>query len=66
MVAMPECDGGCEEHVGEVQRVYVDGWGEFNYCEAAIAEDQRRGLRVFVLMADGDTGQDAFDGAILS
>lgn len=41
-----ECEGSCIEHTGEVIRVMVSGWGEFNYCEAAIQEDIRRGLSV--------------------
>ncbi len=47
----PECDGACEEHIGDVRRVHVQintghDWGEFNYCEAAIDEDRARGLIV--------------------
>ncbi len=45
-----KCEGSCEEHRGEVVRVRVTDtgkdWGEFDYCEAAIEEDKRRGLFV--------------------
>lgn len=42
------CDGACEEHKGGVKHVYVDAWGYFNYCEEAIVEDIRRGLKVTI------------------
>ena len=41
-----QCQGACEEHVGEVREVFVQGWGYFDYCETAIAEDRKRGLIV--------------------
>lgn len=41
-----QCDGACEEHTGTVSAVFVQGWGEFHYCDAAVAEDRRRGLVV--------------------
>jgi hypothetical protein len=51
-----KCEGSCEEdegHVGEVVFVEVSGGGwkamHFWYCQAAIAEDQRRGFNVEVL-----------------
>lgn len=45
------CEGSCEEHKGEVVPVlcYAPGDREpwkFNYCEEAIAEDERRGFTV--------------------
>ena len=45
------CEGSCEEHNGEVVPVlcYAPGDREpwkFNYCEEAIAEDERRGFTV--------------------
>jgi len=40
------CQGSCEEHIGEPSIVHVGGWGYFRYCEAAIAEDRRRGLSI--------------------
>jgi len=54
-----KCDGSCVEysdlgeHSGEVVRVYVEGWGYFNYSETAIAEDRRRGLVVLTEVEDG-------------
>ena len=42
------CDGACASHDGEVVRVVVAGWGEFDYCQEAIREDRRRGLIVEV------------------
>lgn len=44
-----KCDGACEEHVGKIRTVSVQGWGTFNYCEAAIKEDCDRGLIVVEL-----------------
>ena len=46
-----QCEGSCEEHKGEVAPVlcYAPGDREpwrFNYCEEAIAEDERRGFTV--------------------
>ena len=49
-----ECDGNCDEHRGEVQQVTVTDpkitsggyWGIFWYCETAIEDDRRNGLRV--------------------
>lgn len=43
------CEGGCDPHAGVVQLVYVKKWGWFAYCEAAIREDQQRGLEVTTL-----------------
>jgi len=47
------CDGSCEEHVGEVVVVNVTSsrgydWGEFHYCETAIANDRERGFIVTI------------------
>lgn len=42
------CDGACESHRGITRPVFVTGWGWFSYCEAAIGEDQLRGLKVTV------------------
>lgn len=44
--AAGKCEGNCEQHRGKVQAVHVAKWGYFAYCEAAIAEDERRGLTV--------------------
>ena len=49
-----KCEGSCEEHVGKVVTVHVVSergfdWGEFNYCEEAIAEDERRGMTVEIV-----------------
>ena len=54
-----KCDGSCEEHVGEIVTVHVvspggHDWGEFNYCEEAIAEDRRRGMTVEILQVDDE------------
>lgn len=46
------CVGACELHVGAVQKVSIQGWGVFDYCQAAIAEDLRRGLFVEVLKGE--------------
>jgi hypothetical protein len=47
------CEGSCDPHKGEVVRVHVTDtgkdWGEFDYCQEAIAEDRRRGLSVELL-----------------
>ncbi len=55
-----QCEGSCEEHKGEVVPVlcYAPGdrgepW-KFNYCEEAIAEDERRG---FTVIKANPTGQ---------
>lgn len=48
---MKKCDGGCEQHEGEVRAVKVygtacpEGW-DFDYCRVAIAEDENRGFVV--------------------
>jgi hypothetical protein len=48
------CEGACDEHQGIPQLVSVtdgrDGkdWGYFKYCDAAIAEDESRGLVVTI------------------
>lgn len=45
-----KCNGECEPHKGEVERVTVTWNGkplEFNYCQEAIKEDCRRGFKVF-------------------
>jgi hypothetical protein len=43
------CDDACEQHIGKVRPVKcwigTYSWS-FNYCEAAIAEDERRGFLV--------------------
>ncbi len=48
-----KCEGSCEEHRGQVVRVKVTDigkdWGEFDYCEEAIEEDERRGLDVKII-----------------
>ena len=45
-----ECEGKCEEHVGQVKCVWVYNsvrdWGPFNYCEAAIEHDLKQGFTV--------------------
>lgn len=46
------CCGACELHVGAVQKVSIQGWGVFDYCQAAIAEDLYRGLFVEVLKGE--------------
>ena len=47
------CDGTCATHTGIVVRVHVfsrrTDWGEFDYCEAAIASDRENGLRVEIV-----------------
>ena len=47
------CDGSCEPHAGEVQRVHVwcvaHDWGTFWYCETAQHEDRQRGLTVEIV-----------------
>lgn len=40
------CEGGCEMHSGPVELVHVTNWGWFSYCQAAQAEDKKRGLTV--------------------
>ena len=49
----PHCEGACKEHTGEVSQVNIASgymnWGEFWYCESAIAEDERRGFTVIRL-----------------
>ena len=44
------CEGGCEEHRGDVRLVEVSSptWDPttFRYCKAAIDEDRRRGFTV--------------------
>jgi hypothetical protein len=51
------CEGSCEPHAGEVQRVHVwfgaHDWGEFWYCATAQEEDTRRGLTVNILKQKG-------------
>jgi len=42
-----ECEGGCQEHKGEVITFHVVSpggfdWGYFDYCENAITEDLKR------------------------
>ena len=48
-----QCEGSCDEHIGDIKRVHVThknhDWGEFYYCDAAIAEDIRRGMTVEIL-----------------
>ncbi len=47
-----KCEGDCDEHKTETRQVRVrdttsgTDWGLFWYCDAAIREDQRRGLSV--------------------
>lgn len=50
-----KCEGNCEEthdeHKGEIKRVQVysksgKDWGEFWYCENAIKEDIKRGMKI--------------------
>lgn len=49
-IVRPLCEGGCDEHRGEVRRVHVwhgsYDWGWFYYCDEARAEDKRRGMTV--------------------
>ena len=43
------CQGDCDEHAGELAVVHVGGerdWGEFRYCETAVADDRIRGFTV--------------------
>lgn len=61
-----KCDGDCEsyvggEHIGEVQVVNVQGWGQFYYCESAIKEDIRRGLIVTVVDQELNKEQNVHD-----
>lgn len=41
-----QCEGSCEEHIGQLKEVEVVGWGLFTYCQAAIEEDMGRKLMV--------------------
>jgi len=46
-----KCEGACEKHVGEIVHVQVISpkgydWGDFLYCEEAVAEDRRRDFTV--------------------
>jgi hypothetical protein len=46
-----KCEGGCENHIGEVKNVTVYGdfcpqGLTFNYCEAAIEADKESGFIV--------------------
>jgi hypothetical protein len=48
--ALGKCDGQCAEHVGDV-RVYSVSFGSyeygyFSYCDRAVKDDERTGLRV--------------------
>jgi hypothetical protein len=45
-VAANHCQGACDAHSDDVKLVAVKGWGFFAYCEAAISEDESRGLSV--------------------
>jgi len=49
---MPQCDGACEAHTGTPRMVFVQGWGKFRYCDAAVKEDERRGLVVSDFVED--------------
>jgi len=53
-----ECEGACEEHVGEVKPVRVThgntDWGWFSYCQEARNEDERRGMTVNVYEENDD------------
>lgn len=50
VLAVRACEGSCENHKGEVIPVIIEGHGwdgiKFNYCQAAIEEDERRGFVV--------------------
>jgi len=50
LLAVRACEGSCENHKGEVIPVIIEGHGwdgiKFNYCQAAIEEDERRGFVV--------------------
>jgi hypothetical protein len=50
LLAVRACEGSCEVHKGEVVPVIIErhGWDgiKFNYCQAAIEEDERRGFVV--------------------
>ena len=48
----PRCDGACEAHTGALRMVFVQGWGKFLYCDAAVKEDERRGLVVSDFVED--------------
>lgn len=46
-----KCQGNCSTHSEEVYRVRVTGrdgydWGEWVYCQRAINEDERNGMKV--------------------
>lgn len=47
-----ECEGACETHIGRVRPVMVlddsglVALGHFNYCLAAIDEDESKGFKV--------------------
>lgn len=47
-----KCSGECDDHTSDPRQVRVrhkqsgTDWGLFWYCDAAIAEDRRRGLSV--------------------
>jgi len=41
-----KCSGNCKEHSDIVKKVYVFGWGYFNYCKNAIETDINKGLIV--------------------
>lgn len=57
---MADCEGDCDTHVGEVQRVEVDSLDHpylpmtFDYCETAVAEDRSRG---FMVRSSSDAGE---------
>lgn len=50
VLAVRACEGSCDVHKGEVLPVIIEGHGwdgtKFNYCQAAIEEDERRGFVV--------------------
>ena len=44
------CEGSCDPHEGEVRTVHVVhpnmDWGNYQYCDTAVAEDISRGMEV--------------------
>lgn len=49
------CEGGCGMHKGDIQVVRVidpkgipHDWGFYTYCQAAMEEDQSRGMNVIL------------------
>jgi hypothetical protein len=51
------CEGNCEEHKGDIRLVHVyeesidRDWGNFSYCDNAIAKDREQGFQVTEIKA---------------